>query len=76
MPKADQRNYLRTLIWVIIAVPVIAYLLYFAYQKNTESATRAKQCETKCTDQGYGGYEFQWNILSGPVCKCFKSSSE
>jgi len=49
---------------------VIAWLVYFSIQKNSESAARSQQCSEKCTPEGNAGYEFQWNILSGPVCRC------
>lgn len=68
----DQRsNSTGTLILLIIAVPIIAYLLYFAHKKSTESEAKSIQCRTDCTAKDYRGYEFKWNILSGPKCNCF-----
>ncbi len=64
----------RTLIVFIIFVPVIGYLIHFSIKKNAESESRAKQCHQQCTEQGFAGYEFKWNILSGPVCTCLNGN--
>ena len=61
---------MRTLIFLIILVPVIGCLIYFSIKKNAESELRARQCRQQCAAQNYSGYEFKWNVLSGPVCEC------
>lgn len=70
MIQRKQGSSLRTLVLFMIFVPVIAYLVYFSIKKNAESESRAAQCYQQCTDQGYSGYDFKWNVLSGPVCRC------
>ena len=60
----------RTLIFFIVFVPVIGYLIYFSMKKNAELESRAQQCHEQCTGQGFLGYDFKWNVLSGPVCRC------
>ena len=70
MLESCQRASIRTIILFVILVPVILYLLHFAYKKNTESESRANQCQLKCKEEGFPGYSFQWNIISGPQCEC------
>ena len=70
MLKKSQGASIRTIILFVILVPVILYLLHFAYKKNTESEARANQCQAKCKEEGFPGYSFQWNIISGPQCEC------
>lgn len=60
-----------TIILFIVVLPVVGYLLNFAYKKNTESEERANLCMQECTAQGYPGHEFKWNVMSGPQCACF-----
>ncbi|MCK5579722.1 MAG: hypothetical protein KAJ18_00455 [Candidatus Omnitrophica bacterium] len=64
----------RTVIMFIVVVPVVAYLLHFAYKKNTESAERATRCQEECFADGYPGYDFKWDVLSGPRCSCLGES--
>jgi len=73
---ADQKNAAstRTVVLFIMIVPIIAYLLFFAYKKNNESAEKASQCQSTCHDEGYDGYNFKWTILSGPQCTCLENS--
>ena len=65
-------NPLRTLIFLIIFLPVIGWLVMFSIKKNNESGQRSQACLEECTAGGHLGYEFNWNILSGPVCKCLQ----
>jgi len=60
----------RTIILFVVLVPVIIYLLNFAYKKNKESSERATECYQSCVDSGYPGYDFKWEVLSGPQCQC------
>lgn len=62
---------MKNIVLFVILIPVIVYLVYFAYKKNTESAERADVCLQECTAQGYPGHEFRWDVLSGPKCSCF-----
>lgn len=66
----QNNNSLRTLIFMVIFLPVIGWLIMFSIKKNKESGTRSQQCFEECTQSGNSGYEFKWNILSGPVCQC------
>lgn len=68
----DTKSSLRTLIFVIVLVPVIGWLVMFSLKKNSESAQRAQVCQEECAQSGAQGHEFSWNILSGPVCKCIE----
>ena len=70
MGQEDHGFPMRTIVLIVIFVPVIAYLIYFSMKKNSESEMRANQCQTDCTAKGYSGHEFKWNVLSGPVCSC------
>jgi hypothetical protein len=63
-------GWIRTVIFLAVALPVLAWLLYYAYQKNTESESRAKQCQAQCKERGTNGFQFKWTIMSGPVCDC------
>ena len=74
MAQEKESSFLRTLIFLIIFVPVIGYLIYFSIKKNNESESRAQKCHQECADQGFAGYDFRWNVLSGPVCKCLKEN--
>jgi hypothetical protein len=60
----------RTIVLLAVALPVIGWLLYFAYQKNTEMEPRMKACQAQCKERGTLGYQFKWTIMSGPVCEC------
>jgi len=60
-----------TIILFIVVLPIVGYLLNFAYKKNTESEERANLCMQECTAQGYPGHEFKWNVMTGPTCGCF-----
>ncbi|HQP11808.1 MAG TPA: hypothetical protein PK470_03495 [Candidatus Omnitrophota bacterium] len=44
MQKKFETASIRTIILFVILVPMILYLLHFAYKKNTESEARAHQC--------------------------------
>lgn len=68
----DTKNSFRTLVFMIIFLPVIGWLVMFSIKKNSESSARSQQCFEECTKSGNSGYEFKWNILSGPVCKCIE----
>lgn len=66
----ENNNFVRTLVLMIIFLPVIGWLVFFSIRKDKESAQRSQQCQEQCTQSGNSGYEFKWNILSGPVCQC------
>jgi hypothetical protein len=68
----EQNNLIRTLVFMIIFVPVIGWLIFFSIKKNNESGQRSQMCQEECTKSGHMGYEFKWNILSGPVCQCIQ----
>ena len=76
MPVYTQQASIRTVVLFVVLVPVIGYLLYFAYKKNTESESRAAQCQQECTDKGFRGNEFKWSVLSGPQCTCIGEESQ
>jgi len=61
---------MRTVVLFVVLVPVIVYLLNFAYKKNKESEVRTLQCKEGCEEQGYPGYDFKWTVLDGPQCEC------
>ncbi len=71
MSKNENPLPIRTIVLAVIVVPLVAYLLYFAYKKNSESEAKANQCQTECSEKGYNGYDFKWTILAGPKCGCF-----
>ncbi len=66
----EKNSSIRTLIFMIIFLPVIGWLIFFSIKKNNESGQRSQQCQEECTKKGNSGYEFKWNVLSGPVCQC------
>ena len=70
MSQEKQSNSLRTMIFVIVFLPVIGYLAFFSIKKNAEADTRAQQCQEQCMKEGARGHDFKWNVLSGPVCTC------
>lgn len=70
--KTKKSDPLRTLIFMIIFLPVIGWLVMFSIKKNNESGQRSQACQEECTKSGHMGYEFKWNILSGPVCQCLQ----
>lgn len=66
----EKNSWLRTGIFLLIFLPVIGWLIMFSIKKNNESGPRSQQCQEECSKSGHSGYEFRWNILSGPVCQC------
>ncbi|MBL8013266.1 MAG: hypothetical protein JNN05_05405 [Candidatus Omnitrophica bacterium] len=66
----EKNSSLRTIILMIIFLPVIGWLVMFSVKKNNESGQRTQQCQEECAKSGNAGYDFKWNILSGPVCQC------
>jgi heme/copper-type cytochrome/quinol oxidase subunit 2 len=68
----EKNSWLRTLLFMVILLPVIGWLIMFSIKKNNESGQRAQQCSEECSKNGNSGYEFKWNILSGPVCECIQ----
>ncbi len=70
MPEQKSNNWVGSLIFVLVLVPVIGYLIYFSVKKNSEAAGRSEACYQKCKGDGYEGHTFQWDILSGPRCEC------
>lgn len=71
MPEQGQKkNPVRTIIFFVVLVPMIASLLYFANEKNSRSEGKAQECQEGCSTQGYPGHEFKWSIFSGQQCKC------
>ena len=69
MPR-ENNSWLRNVIFIAVFIPVLCWLMSFSMKKDSESESRAKQCSAECTASGNSGYEFKWNILSGPVCQC------
>lgn len=67
---AEQKNSLRTIIFLVVSLAAIGWFLMFAIRKNNESGQRSAQCELDCAKNGHAGFEFRWDILSGPVCQC------
>lgn len=65
-----KKNPMRTLIFLLIFLPVIGWLVMFSIRKNNESGQRSEQCQVDCAKNGHAGYEFRWSVLSGPVCEC------
>lgn len=70
MTDAVQNHSVRTLILALVFLPVIGYLLYFGYRKNTESEEQTRLCQEECSAQGHAGYDFKWSALSQPQCQC------
>jgi len=70
---SNTTNSIRTIILAIIFLPIIVWLLRFAYKKNTESGKRTDACKMQCSDSGYPGYSFKWAIFSGPQCECLEN---
>ncbi len=68
----EKNSSLRTVVFLIVFLPVIGWLVMFSVKKNSESAQRAQVCQEECSQSGAQGHEFTWNILSGPVCKCIE----
>ncbi len=66
---------MRTVIFFLLAAPVIGYTVYFGYRKSTESEKRAAECQRTCSEEGYLGHEFRWNVFSGPDCTCFSPNT-
>ena len=64
---------LRTIVLFVVFVPVIVYLLHYAYQKHKQSPVKTQACKRQCLDEGYDGYDFQWEIFSAPKCSCLNS---
>ena len=67
---AEQKNSLRTVVFLVIGLGLIGWLVMFSVRKNNESGQRSQQCETECAAKGHAGFEFRWDIFSGPVCQC------
>ncbi len=60
----------RIVILSVICIPIIVGLIYFAYTKNEQAPIKTKECEKKCTEQGFPGYDFKWSIFSDSRCSC------
>lgn len=78
-PPSDANNdkeFLRKVLLSVIFIPVIAWLIYFAYKKNEEAPIKTKECQQKCTQQGYPGYNFNWSVFSVSKCTCLGESSK
>ena len=75
MSDNKDNNALRTIILSAICIPVIIWLLYNAYQKNQQSGVETTACSTKCTAQGFAGYDFKWSVFAGPKCTCLNAPS-
>ncbi len=71
-PDKDKRDIelLRSIILAVIFVPIIVWLLYYAYTKNQDAPAKIAQCAKKCTSQGYSGYNFTWPFFVAPKCTC------
>jgi len=67
---------LRTVIISVICIPLIIWLLYNAYHKTQESPLLTTACSSRCTAQGYPGYDFKWPMLSSPQCTCIGSPQQ
>ena len=63
-------TFLRTVIISVICLPIIAWLLYNAYQKSQESPIKTTACSDTCTTQGYPGYDFKCPCFQAPQCTC------
>lgn len=67
----NNKGSMRTLAFLLLAAPIIGYMVYFGYRKGTESEQRAAECQKTCTTEGYLGHEFRWDVFGGPQCQCF-----
>jgi len=74
MPQYNQTSNedasFRVIIILLIAIPLIGWLLSFAYKKYSQSEAKAKECEVSCTAKGYAGYDFKWDVFGEPKCEC------
>lgn len=71
----NRKGSARTVIFFLLAAPLIGYMVYFGYRKSTESEQRADECQQTCSAGGYLGHEFRWDVFSGPKCSCFSPDS-
>lgn len=67
----SDNKFLRTVLVGVICILFIAWLIYFGYTKKEQAPVKAKECEQKCIQQGYPGYDFKWNVFSESKCICF-----
>jgi len=72
MEKKSSSGLMRTLIFFILAGPVIWYLVRFSILRNSQFDEKAKICSDECAAQGYTGAEFKWAALSKADCTCLE----
>jgi hypothetical protein len=68
--QRKEDDFLRSALIAVIAIPIILWLLYYAYEKNQKSPAKMAACEQKCTERGHAGFEFSWPVFGGPKCQC------
>ena len=76
--KSNQEGdvrFLRTVLVSAICIPLIVGLIYFAYTKKEQAPIKNKECEQKCTQEGYSGFDFKWSVFSDSKCACFGEKS-
>jgi len=72
MSDKSSNEFMRTIIFIVLAVPVIWYLVQFSMKRNNQFEGKAQACELECTEKGYAGSEFKWAALSKSECVCLE----
>ncbi len=72
MSEQSGGGFMRTIIFFILAVPMIWYLVSFSIKKNNQFEGKAKLCAETCSAQGYLGSEFKWSAFSKEDCHCIE----
>ncbi len=72
MSEKSSRGLMRTVIFFILAVPVIWYLVRYSVLRNSQFEGKARVCAEDCSAQGYLGSEFKWAAFSKADCTCLE----
>lgn len=72
MSETSWKGWIRTLVFLALAIPVVWYLIAFSMERNREFDAKAKACADQCAAKGFSGSEFKWAALSKAECVCLQ----
>ena len=61
---------MRTVIVLVIGVPIIVYLVSYSIERHKQFDGKAAACQEQCTAQGYLRVEFTWAPFRESQCTC------
>ncbi|VAX37899.1 hypothetical protein MNBD_UNCLBAC01-851 [hydrothermal vent metagenome] len=73
MTNKSSSGLMRTIIFLVLAIPVILFLLQYSKKRHGQFEEKAQACMDRCVAEGHEGADFKWAALSKEECTCLDS---